>query len=350
MSQEFKDVPPPEDVTRRSIITQIGSQLFYLAILGSAGFGMALPAAATSRLACSAGETDESCGIKSPDAGCAPPNEKWEGHNPDESCHSVFVKDPIDEGCNPDPNPPNADIDENCALTPPDEDQSCWNGQIDEACHMTPHYAPDTSKHDKDESCGKTDVDNACGDCDDHHDADDSCGYTIGGTVDKDEDCGHAHYDGKTDTDAACTVKSGAGTESDHNCGVANPTYNYWGGGTSNADQNCMKSLPGGGADPDSNCYRAGSDNTCSLNPGAYSSDPDEDCSATSMDQACGQTGTQGVNPAYDDDESCSLKSSSDEACGYTDGPGYALTESDDNCGSPDPDNNCSAAWDPDDF
>lgn len=234
--------------------------------------------------------------------------------------------DPEPKVCEP---PPGGD----CDNTPlalgadnEDRDQSCSSTEADEGCWLTPSNSGNAAK-DPDQHCAVSgDVDNACGDCNDAHDTDQSCGLAgSGGQRERDELCGHAHYE-LGHEDARCNVAGNA----DEGCGFHNTTYNYppnW----DDDDQAC--SCSEGGSDTDAHC--SGGDSTCNARQPAYSTSPDESCNDSGdHDEACGAGHSVNEDRAYDQDQSCG-GGEVDESCGAG-----GLWDGDDNCGvGGDPDN-----------
>ncbi len=219
-----------------------------------------------------------------------------------------------------------------------DRDSSCGDGEADESCSIS--STEGGSGNDVDQNCGtatgggNVDGDNACGDCDDDHDADGSCNQSVGGSTDSDEMCGHAHLPGGgIDEDQTCSA-----TTADNGCGNHDTVYNE----VNDPDQHCPDGVtPGTTQDSDQNCTGQVADATCAANPPAYASSPDEMCSSTEIDGACGNGGSAGYNPAYDEDASCGgagLGEQSDQSCGST---VYTLEDEDENCSTADADEGC---------
>lgn len=234
-----------------------------------------------------------------------------------------------------------------CTATVPtsvddDRDESCSvAGAPDQGCAIN-STSPGNTGRDEDQNCSNgapQDQDNSCGDCDDNHDpsGDQTCGANRGASTERDELCGHAHFQGGGgDQDGNCGAQQGAGQDfaRDEGCGVHDGTYNT---GWDDPDGTCGSVLhPGADPEPDRNCSELETDATCGSSQPAYSSDPDEKCSATDWDAACGQGGTDGYNGAYDEDESCGHyvvgTLGVDEACGTV--VMGLIWESDANCGN----------------
>jgi len=343
----------PDSQERRDFIRRSGEIVFAMTVLGAfggapAGQKSTQPLTQADKLCSLQGETQSATG----------------GTSADEACSGTKTQQQVadastDQGCTQGDNP--------CS-PPPNHvpDASCSQTSADEGCHIK--SAPGGSSNDEDQHCGANgDPDNGCGDCDDNHDTDNHCGQPLGGGGgnDRDELCGHPHYwpfGGDADDRCGKPV-AGGGTEVDEGCGQHDTIYHDW----ADPDDNCGGTLPGGGTDVDSNCTDVqGGDQTCGEDPPGYASSPDESCSLTSQDEACGQGGSEGYNPAYDRDASCGgtgpgVTESQDQSCGSSAGnfddpdqncgkalPGGA-TDPDEDCGADlaggtDPDQNCGKA------
>ena len=288
-----KIIKTSEKKTRREFIKLIGKSLFTMTILSTC----------PTKLFATGGDND--CSSSPPDINCGN-----SAGNHDEACEYGVDTDnncsPTNSGANS-----NADVDNSCGANEPDE--SCEIFSTNSSSY----------KKEEDEHCSSSlplgEVDNCCGDCDDNHDSDSHCGV-YNGVEDQDQLCGHTSW-AYHNEDQSC----GNGTN-DEGCGTHDTTY---GGADTDTDNNCNS---GGDPDNNNNCNNAtGSDSTCDTTPEpAYGTNPDEMCSTTDVDNACGQGGSNGYNPAYDEDQDCS-NTSEDNACGAD--VNGSWSERDESCG-----------------
>lgn len=237
----------------------------------------------------------------------------------------------------------------------------------DGSCYIT--GAPNIT-HDPDDDCGfRMEVDQACGDCDDNHDTDQNCANTVGPIRDRDELCGHQHFNipftDTYDDDNRCARLAPGFTDRympDEGCGIHRSAYND---SSVDPDGAVGLTMVDGSVHVDQNCASQANDATCGQNPPAYGSSPDENCKRGPYDpdQGCGSggSGTQGTNN-YDIDEACGKAGQGgtppydkDEGCGGGASAGGGLVggwDTDNACqvGPPyDKDENCGAKdWDVD--
>ena len=190
--------------SRREFVRRIGTAVFSIAIVDVA-HEMTAPKA-MANLACGTANTpDSACGGISgnTDANCV-------GQGGDQ-----------DNNCNPGGLIYTADIDQNCSKAAATGAPKAGPGKTDPDDHCSAKFrdlncgiaqGKGSGVLDKGESCSKTVTDNSCGDCDDMHQSDQTCGNMVGGVVDPDNLCGHAHWRGppggltnQGDEDQACS-------------------------------------------------------------------------------------------------------------------------------------------------